>query len=285
MKDLLNFGQMLAVHGRLSPDRIGARDLERSMTFPQWNERSCRLANALLGLGLSKGDRVAVLGLQLRRVVRNLRCDRQGRPCRVADQLPPDQQGSPVYRRECRGLGPDRPGRTRRPCRGGPQDLPIKPDRFIHFGARPCPAGYRAYEDFLVAGSAQRTRAARSAVRSMDADVHLGHYRQSQGRGAKPSQRRAAVDGDRDRTWPASQRRRLAGDADVPRQLAQFLWRLRLLRRRLTSIYSRKSFDPEHCVRDARGRRLDIHVAGADPLHHDAGVARCGAAADTISAE
>src|SRR6185369_9749747 len=61
MKDLLNFGQMLSVHARVTPARIGARDLERSMTFMQWNERSCRLANALLGLGLAKGDRVAVL--------------------------------------------------------------------------------------------------------------------------------------------------------------------------------------------------------------------------------
>ena len=31
------------------------------MTFRQWDERSCRLANALLGLGLVKGDRVAIL--------------------------------------------------------------------------------------------------------------------------------------------------------------------------------------------------------------------------------
>ena len=31
------------------------------MTFRQWNERACRLANALLGLGLAKGDRVAIL--------------------------------------------------------------------------------------------------------------------------------------------------------------------------------------------------------------------------------
>ena len=61
MKDLLNFGQMLSVHSRITPNRVGARDLERSMTFTQWNERSCRLANALLGLGLSKGDRVAIL--------------------------------------------------------------------------------------------------------------------------------------------------------------------------------------------------------------------------------
>src|SRR4029077_1547998 len=33
----------------------------RSLTFAQWNARACRLANALLGLGLRKGDRVAVL--------------------------------------------------------------------------------------------------------------------------------------------------------------------------------------------------------------------------------
>src|SRR6516164_5227779 len=45
----------------LSPDKVGARDLTRSLTFREWNERSCKLANALVGLGLEKGDRVAVL--------------------------------------------------------------------------------------------------------------------------------------------------------------------------------------------------------------------------------
>jgi len=61
MKELPTLGQMLSVHTRLHPDRIGVRDLERSMTFSEWNRRACRLANALLGLGLRKGDRVAVL--------------------------------------------------------------------------------------------------------------------------------------------------------------------------------------------------------------------------------
>ena len=61
MQELLTLGQMLSVHARLLGDKIGARDLERAMTFAAWNERSCRLANALLGLGLAKGDRVAVL--------------------------------------------------------------------------------------------------------------------------------------------------------------------------------------------------------------------------------
>lgn len=59
--DLLNTGKMLSSHARLMPDKTGARDLERSLTFAQWNARACRLANALLGLGLARGDRVAVL--------------------------------------------------------------------------------------------------------------------------------------------------------------------------------------------------------------------------------
>jgi fatty-acyl-CoA synthase len=43
------------------PGKIGARDLERAMTFREWNNRSCRLANALASIGLSKGDRICIL--------------------------------------------------------------------------------------------------------------------------------------------------------------------------------------------------------------------------------
>ncbi len=61
MTSLLTVGQMLSAQARLQPDRLGVRDLERAMTFREWNERACRLANALLALGLAKGDRIAVL--------------------------------------------------------------------------------------------------------------------------------------------------------------------------------------------------------------------------------
>ncbi len=54
-------GQMLSTHARLQPGRIAARDLERAMTFREWNDRACRLANGLLALGLAEGDRIAVL--------------------------------------------------------------------------------------------------------------------------------------------------------------------------------------------------------------------------------
>jgi fatty-acyl-CoA synthase len=58
---ILNFGQMLESHARLRPAKIGVRDLERSLTFVEWDRRANRLANALSGLGLTKGARVGVL--------------------------------------------------------------------------------------------------------------------------------------------------------------------------------------------------------------------------------
>lgn len=58
---VLTLAQILSAQARLNPDKMAVRDLDRAMTYKVWNERSNRLANALLGLGLKKGDRVAVL--------------------------------------------------------------------------------------------------------------------------------------------------------------------------------------------------------------------------------
>lgn len=66
MGQLLHVGDALAMHARFFGDKVGARDLERSLTFRQWHDRSCRLANALRGIGLQKGDRLARLVLQRR---------------------------------------------------------------------------------------------------------------------------------------------------------------------------------------------------------------------------
>src|SRR5690242_20508298 len=154
MKELLTIGQMLSVHARLMPERSGARDLERAMTFRRWNERSCRLANALLGLGLRKGDRVTVLaynkvewaeiyaatakaglvvvpinfrlvGPEIAYIVENA----------GASALIVDDELVGV-------LEAVRP------------DLPIRLGNLIHFGgAGACPAGYRAYEDLIAAAA------------------------------------------------------------------------------------------------------------------------------------
>ncbi len=61
MSRWLNVGEILRINAALYPDKLGAKDLRRSMTFKEWNERSCRLANSLLEMGLQKGDRFAVI--------------------------------------------------------------------------------------------------------------------------------------------------------------------------------------------------------------------------------
>src|SRR5512139_432592 len=50
--------KMMAVH---CPEKEGAADKFRRVTFKEWNDRSCRLANALSEMGVKKGDRFAIL--------------------------------------------------------------------------------------------------------------------------------------------------------------------------------------------------------------------------------
>ncbi len=61
MNHLLTLADAVATHARLTPHKLAVRDSSRSLSYAQWQARSNRLANALLGLGLVKGDRVALL--------------------------------------------------------------------------------------------------------------------------------------------------------------------------------------------------------------------------------
>ena len=61
MNHLLTVADAVATHARLTPAKLGARDSRRRLSFAQWHDRATRLANGLLGLGLSKGDRVVLL--------------------------------------------------------------------------------------------------------------------------------------------------------------------------------------------------------------------------------
>jgi fatty-acyl-CoA synthase len=149
MKNVLDLGRILAAHARLSPHRIGVRDLERSMTFHQWNARACRLANALLGIGLFKGDRVAILAyntlewleiyaaaakagliavpLNFRLVGKEIRYivdDSAAAAIIVQDQLVGALEE----------VGPE---------------LSVPPPRRIWFGTDRCPAGFVAYEALM----------------------------------------------------------------------------------------------------------------------------------------
>jgi fatty-acyl-CoA synthase len=151
-RQLLHFGEVVAMNAYLSPDKLGARDLARSLTFRGWNDRSCKLANALVGLGFEKGDRIAVLaynclewmeiyaavakaalavvpinfrliGSEVRYIVENS----EAKAIIVQDDLL------------------DRVEAIR-------AERVIAEDKYIHFGGR-TPPGYRAYEGLVAAGA------------------------------------------------------------------------------------------------------------------------------------
>jgi fatty-acyl-CoA synthase len=159
MGHLAHMGDVLAMYARLFPDKIGARDLERAMTFRTWHDRACRLANALTGIGMQKGDRICVLaynclewmeiyaatamagliavpinfrlvGPEIQYIVEN--CEAQA--LLVQDEL----------------LGSIESVRA---------DLPVAAENFIVFGAARRHAGYRAYEDLISAASSTPPRA------------------------------------------------------------------------------------------------------------------------------
>ena len=54
-------GDVLRRNAKLYPSKIGLKFEDRSYTYFEFNERVNRLANGLLDLGLTKGDRVGVL--------------------------------------------------------------------------------------------------------------------------------------------------------------------------------------------------------------------------------
>jgi fatty-acyl-CoA synthase len=61
MNHLHTLYDAVSTFARLMPDKLGARDSRRRLTYAEWNQRATQLASALRGLGLSKGDRVGVI--------------------------------------------------------------------------------------------------------------------------------------------------------------------------------------------------------------------------------
>jgi acyl-CoA synthetase (AMP-forming)/AMP-acid ligase II len=53
--------EVLKVNAAKWPQKVGIKDLYKEYTFKEWDERACRLANALADMGMKKGDRFAAL--------------------------------------------------------------------------------------------------------------------------------------------------------------------------------------------------------------------------------
>jgi acyl-CoA synthetase (AMP-forming)/AMP-acid ligase II len=61
MASWLNLGQILKVNAKKFPHTVALKDKDKGYTYPEVNRRVNKLAHSLHDLGLSKGDKVAVL--------------------------------------------------------------------------------------------------------------------------------------------------------------------------------------------------------------------------------
>lgn len=152
MSHLLTLSETIASHARLQPGKVGTRDSKRSLTFAAWHDRATRLANGLLALGLSKGDRVVLLAYNciewMEIYVALARAGLVAVPVNFR-LLPADIAYIASHSEAKAMIVQDDLRSSVEPLRC---DLPIEPRCWIHFGA-PTPTGWTGYEDLMAAAS------------------------------------------------------------------------------------------------------------------------------------
>jgi acyl-CoA synthetase (AMP-forming)/AMP-acid ligase II len=154
MSALLTVADVVAAQARLQPAKIGARDSRRALTFARWHERANRLANALAGLGLAKGDRVAILAYNciewMELYVGLAAAGLVAVP--INFRLVPPEIAYIATNCEARAfIVQDDLIERVEPIRA---ELGVVAGAFIHFGAASAPAGWQSYESLLERGSA-----------------------------------------------------------------------------------------------------------------------------------
>lgn len=255
MTQLLHLGEVAIRNARLFPNKMGARDLQRSLSFREWNERSCRLANALLGLGLAKGDRVAILAYNriewleiyvalakagLVPVPINFRL--VGREIRYIV----DDAGAEALIVQDELLGQVEAIRS---------DLALAPDRYVHVGGSRTPPGYRSYESLIGNGSPHEPSA---AVRGED----IWSLMYTSGTTGKPKGAIRNHDGNALLALITALDHGFTRDDTgllvMPLCHSNSLWYATVLAYcgATTVVYDRQHFDPEHLLQTLSEERL-----------------------------
>jgi fatty-acyl-CoA synthase len=143
--------KMMAMH---YPDKEGAVDKVRRLTFKQWNDRSCRLANALTKLGVKKGDRFAILGYNCLEWLEIYAASAKGgQVCvPIMFRLAPPEIEYVVNHSGCKAFLVEKDFvQTVESIRGSLTTIPK--ENFIFWGDAKIPEGYQSYESLMSKGS------------------------------------------------------------------------------------------------------------------------------------
>jgi acyl-CoA synthetase (AMP-forming)/AMP-acid ligase II len=257
MSRLLHLGEILSAHARLRPDNIGARDLARAVSYRKWNERACRLANALGGIGLVKGDRVAVLAYN--RVEWLEIYAATAKAGLVAVPINFRLLGAEIRYivQNCEASALIVEHDLLEPVESVRDTLPIAPDRYIVVGANRFRAGYRDYEALL--GRAAPTE---PEVEVAPDDTWTLMY--TSGTTGKPKgairSHNASVQHALITALDQNFRQADTGLLVMPLCHSNSLWYATLLAYCGAScvVYNRKSFDPEHVLRTLFENRISF---------------------------
>jgi acyl-CoA synthetase (AMP-forming)/AMP-acid ligase II len=147
-------GTVLKMMARQYPDKPGAGDKFRKVTFKEWNERSCRLANALTKMGLKKGDRFAILAYNcvewLEIYAASAKAGLVTVP--IMFRLAPPEMEYVVNHAECKAFLAStdfipmvNSFRNKLPS--------IPPENYVYWGDDPTPEGYQSYEKLISGAS------------------------------------------------------------------------------------------------------------------------------------
>ncbi len=146
----MTMGTVLKMHAMQYPDKEGAADKFRRMNFKQWNERSCRLANALNERGIKKGDRFAILAYNcIEWMEIYAAAAKGGQICvPIMFRLAPPEIEYIVNHSECKGfLVAKEFVQTVNSIRGRLTTVPK--ENYIYWGDDQRPENYQHYEDLL----------------------------------------------------------------------------------------------------------------------------------------
>ncbi|MCL6612858.1 MAG: AMP-binding protein [Peptococcaceae bacterium] len=150
----MTVGTVLKMNALHYPDKLGCQDKNRSFTFREWNERSCRLANALRDMGAGYGERVAVISYnRVEWMEIYAACAKGGQiAVPVMFRLTPGEFEYIVNHAECKAFI------VEEPFTGGVDSVrdklaTVPRDNFVYLGSGRAPEGYVHYEDLLAVGA------------------------------------------------------------------------------------------------------------------------------------
>ncbi len=149
----MNVGTALKVNALNYPNRLGCQDQSKNFTFKEWNERACRLSDALKKMGVGYGERFGVLAYnRVEWMEIYAACAKGGQiAVPIMFRLAPADYEYILKHSGCKAFIVEEPFvKNVDSIRGSLPQIPQ--ENYICLGEGEVPLGYAGYEDVLRSG-------------------------------------------------------------------------------------------------------------------------------------